>query len=146
MNKIFIDTSVILAASKSKTGGSSYVMMLCRKKVINGCVSHYVVYEAKTKSVNLFTQQEKRRLNFLLLQCNIEIVNEPLEKEIQKYTQFIEKNDAPILAAAKMVGAHYLLTLNTKDFMKDKVRKCMHPIQVATPKDLLQKEGYLKEG
>lgn len=143
MRKIFIDTSVILAASKSKSGGSSYVLMLCRKGVIKGHVSRYVVYEAKTKSTTLLTQKEKMRLNFLVLQCNLEIVNEPSEKEIQKYTQFIEKKDAPILAAAKSVGAHYLLTLNTKDFMKERVRKCMRPIQIATPKELLQKEELL---
>lgn len=137
MIKIFIDTSIILAACKSKSGGSSYIFMLCRKGKVQGYISRYVIYEAKTKSPSLLTQQEKKRLNFLLLQCKLIITSEPLEKDIQKCTKVIEKKDAPILAAAKSMNVHYLLTLNTKDFMKEKVKKWIHPIQIATPKDFL---------
>ena len=143
MIKIFIDTSIILAASKSKSGGSSYVFMLCRKVKIQGYISRYVIYEAKTKSPSLLSQHEKQRLNFLLLQCNLILVAEPLDRDIQAYTMVIEKKDAPILAAAKSVNIHYLLTLNTKDFMKEKVRDSMRPIQITTPKDFLQKERII---
>jgi len=143
MIKIFIDTSVILAASKSKSGGSSYIFMLCRKEKVQGYISRYVIYEAKTKSPSLLTQQEKQRLNFLLLQCNLILVTEPLDRDIQKYIRVIEKKDAPILAAAKSVNVHYLLTLNTKDFMQENVKKWMYPMQKATPKDFLQKEKII---
>ncbi len=140
MIKLFIDTSVILTASKSKSGASSYICMLCRKRKVQGYISRYVIYEAKTKSTYLLTSQEKQRLNFLLLQCSLIIITEPSDADIQTSIQIIEKKDAPIIAAAKSVSVDYLLTLNTKDFMQTKVKEWIKPTQIITPKAFLKKE------
>lgn len=137
MIKVFLDTSVILAASKSKNGGSSYILMLCRKGNIQGFISRYVVYEAKTSSVTVLDQPEKQRLNFLLLQCRLAVVDEAQEKDIQKYHSIIEKKDVPIIAAAHSQKVDYLLTLNTKDFMQTKVTNYVKPMKIATPKNFI---------
>lgn len=138
MTKVFLDTSVILAASKSKNGGSSYILMLCRKGSIQGYVSRYVIYEAKKTSSSLLNQQEKQRLNFLLLQCKLRIIMEPSEQEIEKYNRLIEKEDVPIIAAAKLNNIDYLLTLNIKDFMRASLKEAVKPMKIETPKNFIQ--------
>lgn len=138
MKKVFIDTSVLIAACKSRTGGASYVLMQCRKGLVKAYISRYVIYEAK-KQIQL-NQVEKQRLNFFMLQCKLLIGKEPTQSEVSNYYSFIESKDAPIVAAAKSVAADYLITLNTKDFMSERLKEFIRPIQIITPKKFIQLE------
>jgi len=138
MKKVFIDTSILIAASKSKIGGARYILMQCRKGLLQGYISRYVIYEAK-KQVQL-TQLEKQRLNFFLLQCRLRIVDEPETAEIKKYYTFIEEEDAPIVAAAKLMNVDSLITLNTRDFMSKKLKEYAQPMEIVTPKGFIKVE------
>ncbi|MBI4009505.1 PIN domain-containing protein [Candidatus Roizmanbacteria bacterium] len=141
MKNVFFDSSVILAASKSKSGGSSFILMLCRKGRIKGYISRYVVYEIK-KSSSILNQQEKQRLNFLILQCKLEIIDEPSEKLNEKYYSMINKKDASILASAISTTMDYLLTLNTKHFMTPELKIAVKPMKIVTPKDFIIIEKF----
>ena len=141
MKKVFFDTSVILAACKSKSGGSSFILMLCRKGKIKGCISRYVVYEIK-KSSSILSQQEKQRLNFLILQCKLEITEDPPKKIVEKYYSIINKKDAPILASAISANTDYLVTLNSKHFMRPELKIAVKSMKIVTPKDFINIERF----
>lgn len=117
--------------------------MLCKKGTIQGYISRYVIFEAKKNATLLLDQKEKKRLNFLLLQCHMVIVDEPSDKDIRRFATVIERKDSPILAVAEFARVDYLLTLNTKDFMGEEVKKSMKPIHIVTPKDFLKGEKWL---
>lgn len=132
MKKVFIDSSLFLAACRSKTGGASNIFMRCRKKEIQGYISRYVIYEVKKNSF-ILNQTEKSRLNFLLLQCNLKIVSEPSDAEINEAAKIIARKDASILAVVIKNKIDYLITLDKKDFMSVEVRKTGTGIIIVTP-------------
>lgn len=139
MKKVFFDTSVLFSACKSKAGGSSFIFMLCRKGKIQGMISRYVIFEIKQTTSEL-TQREKQRLNFLILQCKLQMVNEAPERIIESFHSIINKKDAPIVASANLNSSDYLLTLNTKHFMNPKLKTAVRPMKIVTPKDFIINE------
>lgn len=136
MKKVFFDSSILLAAARSKSGGSSNILMRCRRKEIQGYISRFIIYEVK-KPAHLLKQKEKQRLNFLLLQCKLIIANEPSDEEIKIASKFIKIKDAPILAAALANKINYLITLDRSDFMKTTVQDYVKPMKILTPKDFI---------
>lgn len=58
----------------------------------------------------------------------------PDDQEVQKARQVIVEKDATILSEAKLSNCKFLLTLDKKDFIQDKVREYIKPKQILTPK------------
>lgn len=138
MIKVFFDSSILVAASASKTGGSSYLLGLSRQKKIKGLVSLDSVGEAR-KNVNLkLGLKRKQRFIFYLKNAKLKLVPEPLAEEIAECEKIIFAKDAPILAAAKKSKANYLVTLNRKHFFQPKVINFAKPLKIVTPKDLIR--------
>lgn len=73
---------------------------------------------------------------FLLSQPKI--VKEPTIKEIKNAYNLIQTNDAPILAAAIKAAPDFLITWNTKHFLKQKIKENVNFI-ICTPKQFVQK-------
>ena len=143
MIKAFFDSSVLVAASISKTGGSSYLLGLCRQKKIKGLISWDVIGEAR-KNINLkLGLKEKQRFIFYLKNANLKLVSEPSVEEISVCEKIIFPKDASILAAAKKSKADYLVTLDKKHFFQPKVINFAKPLKIITPKDLIK---ILKQG
>lgn len=136
MRTIFIDSSVLFSASKSRTGASTLLMAYCRKGIIQGYVSIYVIAEVKKNISKETDQKVKQRLNSVLNQSKLKIVN-PTQEEIKISSTLIKEKDAPILSAALKSRVDYLITLDRKDFMRPKLRKAVKPMEILTPKDLV---------
>ncbi len=122
MITVFIDTSVLLSACLSKTGASAFILGFCRKKKVKGLISKYVLSELKRNAEKL-DQAGKRRLNYYILQSNLNIVENPI--------------NPPILAAAIKYKTEYLVTHNTKDFLLPKVKNFAKPMTILTPRDFV---------
>lgn len=137
MITVFIDTSVIFPACLSKIGASALVLGYCRKNKIKGYVSRYVLSEIKRNATQKFNQIEKQRLNYYILQSNLNIVSNPTIQEIKACQEVINLKDAPILATAMKIKVNYLITFNTKDFLLPKVKKFVDPLIIMTPRDFV---------
>ena len=134
MRRIFLDSSVLIAASGSKHGASALIVSYCSKGAIEGFLSKYVYEEVRKNIAKKFSEQEKRRLNYILLKGGLKVIDNPNAPSIKEYQNIISLKDVPILVAAHALSVDILVTHNTKDFMKFSVRKKMHPIQILTPK------------
>ncbi len=53
MTTIFIDTSVLLSAAQSTIGASAIIVAHCKKRVIKGVISQYVIAAAVKNKVNI---------------------------------------------------------------------------------------------
>jgi len=134
MKKIFLDSSVLIAATGSKSGASALILSYCRKEIIEGYICKYVFIESKRNVRNKFNEQQKQRFNVLILKSNLTVIEDPKEEIEMQYVDTISAKDALVLAAAHMLHVDYLITHNTKDFMQPSVKKKMFPIQILTPK------------
>jgi putative PIN family toxin of toxin-antitoxin system len=134
--KVFIDTSDLIAGVSSVTGASAAVLDLCEAEVLQMVVSQQVLVEAdrnfSAKLPNLVIQFRRFIQNLAIL-----MVEDPPAKAVERAASLIHRKDAPILAAAMESEADYLITLDKKHFLKQKVRHSV-PIEVCTPADFLR--------
>lgn len=137
MITVFIDTSVLFSACLSKIGASALILGFCRKNKIKGFISRYVLSEVKRNATQKLGQLGKQRLNFYILQSNLDIVDNPTPEEIRICQKVLNQKDTPILAAAIKNKVNYLITFDTKDFLLPKVKDFVKPLMILTPRDFV---------
>ena len=143
MKKVFLDSSVIVAACASKTGASALILGYSRRKKLNTFVSTEVIGEAR-KNVKLkIGETGKKRLSHYIKLADMRLVPSPSTEEIAGCEQFINEKDAPILAAALRSQADFIVSLDRKHFLQPEVIKSSKPKLVLTPGDFVLK--YLKK-
>jgi predicted nucleic acid-binding protein len=139
MKKVFLDASVLVAACASKRGASAFIFGCCRREKLHGFISMDVIGESR-KNVNLkLGENSKNRLKFYLKKAKLVLVDDPSMEMVFKCEEVINVKDAPILAAAIISGARYLITLDKKDFLKEEVFKFVKPMQILTPGEFISK-------
>ena len=114
--KVFLDSSVLIAALLSSRGGSFYILTQMR----NGFSFHineYVFTEVGEVLKTKFAARPDLQKNLFLLLglANMSTVPNPSKPEVRRAAKVISKNDAPILASA-LAHCDYLVTLD-KEFL-----------------------------
>lgn len=139
MITVFIDTSVLLAACRSKSSVSALIFGYSRRKKIRAIISHYVIAEMRRNIESKLNQLGKQRLNFYLLQTNLLIVADPTIKETTSLKGIISDKDAPILASAIKSRVDFLITYDVRNFFLPKVKEIVKPMIVVTPRHFIKK-------
>jgi len=142
MIKVFLDSSVLVAACGSKTGASALVLGYCRKGKIQGLVSVKAVGEAKKNVLLKFGEIEKKRLLYYLKMANLLVVPSSTAEETARCEKVINPKDAPILASAIKSSADFLLSLDKKHFFDSKVQEFTGKLKIIAPGDFVVK--YLR--
>jgi predicted nucleic acid-binding protein len=115
VRKIFLDSSVVIAACGSRNGASHAVIVMAEIGLFKAVISEQVVIECD-RNINKKLPTALPILKQILNIINPEIVPDPSTTESSQWENIIEPKDAPILAAALSAKADRLLSLNTKDF------------------------------
>jgi len=137
--KVFLDASVLVAASASVNGASAYILHLARQRKIKAFVSEDALSEA-VKNVNLkLGDIGKERLNAYLIRANLKLVISPEVEAIALCEKFIHFKDAPILAAALSAKADILLSLDKKHFFTKSVADFAKAMKIFTAGDFLKR-------
>ena len=135
--QLFLDSSVILAAIGSQTGGSSHLYFLKLSKKLKLVTSRLVICEVEKNVRKKFSEMYLER--FLMLSSQmIMLPDYPNEKIIKLAEAVIVAKDAPMLADAKSSKSNILVTLDKKDMLKPKVCKFMDPIKIMTPGEVIK--------
>lgn len=135
--KLFLDSSVLLAALWSETGGSAKILALCEAKMVEGYISNTVIEEVQRvlarKAPEILPIFKK-----LLKVTQLKIVHDVTPHRIEQAKKWIkDPNDAPILAAAKKERVDALITLDLKDFIRDPNVSLKSGLKIYTPGDFL---------
>jgi putative PIN family toxin of toxin-antitoxin system len=134
--KVFIDTSVLIAGVASLTGASAAVLDLCEAESIQMVISRQVLVEAdrnfSAKLPGLINEFRQFIRNLVPL-----MVEDPPAAAVERAAGLIDRKDAAILAAAIESKVEFLITLDKKHFLKQKVQRNI-PIEICTPSDFLR--------
>jgi len=134
MKAVFIDSSVFFTATNSPTGGSAKLFTLANIKLQ---VSPLVLTETERNVRSKLHSYQLQR--FLKLAEKTQILNQkPDPGLIIKAEKVIAQKDAVILAEAKQAKCDFLVTLDKKDFLNERVAKFLKPSIALTPKDLIR--------
>jgi predicted nucleic acid-binding protein len=131
--KLFFDASVLIAGAHSPTGGSSYLLEACRRGRFKPAVTRLVLIEAERNIKAKLSGEDLLRFYQLLGAVDFSIEPPVSAKEVADYSHLIEEKDAHVLAAAVRSGAQFLLTLDTKHFMTERLSKADLGLIIVTP-------------
>lgn len=144
MIRIFIDSSVIVAAMFSSEGGSSKILALCEAGLLEGNISKHVTDEVGEVLKRKLPEMTEDFENLLKL-ANLKVLKKVKEAEIARAKDWIsDKNDVPILAAAKQLNVDVLITLDIRHFIKDGGVSKKSGLRILTPGEFLK--GFVKYG
>jgi len=119
--RVFLDTSALTAGVVSLTGAAREVLRLGEARVIELVMSRQVLAEAdRNLAAKLPTVLDHYHL--LLRHLAPVVVEDPSLAVAQDAARVIHRNDAPILAAARIAAVDYLVTWNARDFLTERVR------------------------
>lgn len=137
MKSVFLDSSVIVAACASETGGSSYILSQSRDKKIKVYVSSDVIREARKNIQLKIGSTGVKRFIYILEKANLNVIRESSPERIATCEEVITQKDAPILASFLESPAKYLVTLDRKDFLQPQVMAFTKPRLILTPKEFI---------
>ncbi|MBI1755037.1 PIN domain-containing protein [Candidatus Azambacteria bacterium] len=139
-SNVFLDTSVLLTAVLSSTGGSFYIL-----NTLGNAFTFYInayVFEETTRvlTVKLRARQDLANKLFLLIGLTpIRIVPDPSKEQIKTAARIINPKDAPILISALQYASHFITMDN--DFLEEGVVRFAEAkgLVILKPKDFIQK-------
>ena len=133
--RVFLDTSAILAGLNSPHGAAGAVLGLCFSRDVDALISKQVIDEADRNIAKKFPKLLDGWRSFLLLPPTL--IGDPSEREIQRAFRLLPTSDAPILAAAIKARPNFLITWNTRDFLRRAVVE-KTPFVICTPGEFLE--------
>jgi predicted nucleic acid-binding protein len=111
---LFFDSSCLIAAAGSPTGGSSLLLALCARGFLKGAVSHAVLAEAEGNILSNLPPQALTRYRQEILPIPLVVAPLPSTPEREAAAPITGEKDAHVLASARSVGAQYLITLDKR--------------------------------
>jgi predicted nucleic acid-binding protein len=133
---VFFDSSCLIAAAGSSSGGSGFLLSLCARGFLKAAVSQPVLLEAQGNiQAKLGDEAIKRFQNFLAI-IPFSLAALPEHAELKRLGTMINKKDVHVVAAALEVRALFLLALD-KDLVLE-VKKANLEIQALSPRDLIK--------
>lgn len=133
---LFFDGSCLIAAAGSPTGGSGFLLSLCRRELLCGAVSHIVLLEAEHNIQAKLSSQVLARYHDLLQVTPLAVAVVPSLETDETWSQQVNPKDLHVIAAALAINADYLLTLDQKLIVE--VNQAGVPVHALTPGDFIR--------
>lgn len=133
MKSAFLDSSVLFTATNSPTGGSAKLFTSDKLKLVTSLIVLVEVERNVRKKL-----QDYHLERFFMLSGKLMILTQELNKKlVSQAKKIIVEKDAMILAEAKQAKCDFLITLDKKHFLTDKVALFLKPQKAVTPKVIL---------
>ncbi|MEY4747363.1 MAG: hypothetical protein RLZZ416_412 [Candidatus Parcubacteria bacterium] len=137
--RVFVDSSVLIAALLSADGGSAYALREKHSGFVL-LINEYVLEEVRdVLDGKLQRFAHLSATLFLLIGfAGIRVLPNPSKRDVAKLFRHISKKDAPILASA-LRNAEYLLTLDNEFFSEKIIRIANQKgLKIVKPGDLIR--------
>jgi len=138
--KVFLDTSALIAGVASSRGAARAVLQLAEIGLIEVIVSRQVIVEADRNIEEKLPKMLDDYREFMELLSPV-LIDDPRQKEVERFLKVINYDDAPIFASAVGSGADFLITWDRKHFIGKNIH--IHSnLKIVTPGEFLK---YFRE-
>lgn len=134
--KVFLDTSALIAGVASSRGAARAVLQLAEIGLIEVLVSRQVVVEADRNIEEKLPEMLDEYREFIELLAPV-LIDDPRQKDIERFLKVINYDDAPILASAVSSGADFLITWDRKHFIGKNLNIHLN-LKIVTPGEFLK--------
>lgn len=141
---VFLDASVLVAASRSPTGGSATAIEVCQGKLFRAALSNKVLLEARSNITEKFGDDELTRYYQQLAALRPKMVT-PTKEQVNWCVPLAGEKDAHVLAAALTCEAAVLLTLDRRHLLTPTLKSAQLAVKLLTPGEFLREVAGLAE-
>lgn len=138
--KVFLDTSALIAGVASSRGAARAVLQLAEIGLIEVIVSRQVIVEADRNIEEKLPEMLNEYREFIELLAPV-LIDDPRQKDVERFLKVINYDDAPILASAVSSGADFLITWDRKHFIGKDIHTHSN-LKIVTPGEFLR---YFRE-
>ena len=132
---LFFDSSCLVAAAGSPTGGSSLLLAICARGFLKGAVSHAVLAEAEGNILSNLPVPALTRYRQEILGIPLIVAPLPSHSELERAAPITGEKVAHVLASALHVGAAYLITLDKQ--LAHRIREAQLSVQALSPGEFI---------
>jgi uncharacterized protein len=133
--RVFLDANVLFTAAYSPAGLSAFLVELGTAGRVTLLTSPLAIIEAR-RNLEMKRPEALPRLERSL--AAIQVVKAPAPTDVERLTPAdLSAQDRPILAAAIIAGATYLVTGDRQDFGRWMGRRTSLPLRIMTPRQFL---------
>ena len=133
---LFFDASCLIAASRSPSGGSGFLLTLCAANRLRGAGSQYVLLEAERNIRAKLGAEALRNYRHLLLQAPLTVAPIPPLSDQESWRRTVNPKDGHVVAAALAAKSPFLLTLDRG--LLDQIRRTDLILEALTPGDFIR--------
>jgi predicted nucleic acid-binding protein len=133
---LFIDSSCLIAAAGSPSGGSGFLLSLCSKGFLKAAVSQPVLLEAQRNIQAKLGDEAIKRFYNLLAEVPFSLASLPDKAELERLEKLINRKDIHVVAAALEVHASFLLALDKGLVLE--INQAKLGIQALAPGDFIK--------
>jgi len=141
--RVYFDASIVIAALLSPTGGLAQLFRFIKLGIITGITSQTVVEEVmeedKTKRIKRSIDEIEQFIDKSEL-----IVREAItDEELEPYQDQVDREDAHLIAGAKLTKCTHLVTLDKKHLLRSDIQEKFLPLLIVSPKEVLEEIASL---
>ena len=133
---VFFDSSCLIAAAGSPSGGSGFLLSLCSRGFLKAAVSQPALLEAQSNIQAKFGNEAVKRFQIFLAIVPFSLAALPEKTELKRLGKLINKKDVHIVAAALEIHALFLLALDKGLVLE--VNEANLGIQALSPGDFIK--------
>ena len=133
---VFFDSSCLIAAAGSPSGGSGFLLTLCARRFLKAAVSQPVLLEAQNNIQKKLGDEALARYHNFLAIVPFSIAALPERAELRRLGRAINKKDVHVVGAALEIHAPFLLALDKGLVLE--VNKADLGLQALFPGDFLK--------
>ena len=135
MTRVFLDTSVLFAATLSSTGASREIISLGLAGRLTLVLSDYVIEELRG-ALKRKAPESVSAVDDFLQALEFENVR-PSKREVLSVAEYTELKDAPVVAAAVKARVDYLVSLDRRHLVDRPEVEDGSGLRIVLPGDLL---------
>ena len=109
---VFFDSSCLITAAGSPSGGAGFLLSLCAKGYLKAALSQPVLLEAQRNIQAKLGHEAIKRFYDLLAVVPFSLASLPEKAELKRLGKIINRKDVHVVAAALEVHAPFLLALD----------------------------------
>ena len=134
--KVFLDTSALIAGVASSRGAARALLQLAEIGLLEVIVSRQVIVEADRNIEEKLPEMLNEYREFIELLAPV-LIDDPRQKDVERFLKVINYDDAPILASAVGSGADFLITWDRKHFIGKNIHTHSN-LKIVTPGEFLK--------
>lgn len=136
--KVFLDSSVLFAASYSPAGGSRAIIELAKKGKFLLISSRFAIKESERNLGKKAKEHHVDSFYRILEEAQINLVDVKRDIAKKTFSKITGEKDSSIIASALKSKANFLLTFDRKHLLTQRILKSKLPIKIVTPGRFIQ--------